>query len=153
MENKEAIDALNALVEINNDRIEGYETATKETNEPDLKVLFTKLADTSRDCRIELEREVEQLGGTPAKGTKVTGKFFRAWMDVKAAITGKDRKAILESCEYGEDHALKTYDEVLEDDREHLTSAQIAMIESQYELLKADHDAVRALRDSLVESH
>lgn|SRR5687767_5476369 len=153
MENKEAIDALNALVEINNDRIEGYETATKETNEPDLKVLFTKLADTSRDCRIELEREVEQLGGTPAKGTKVTGKFFRAWMDVKAAITGKDRKAILESCEYGEDHALKTYEEVLEDDREHLNVEQTSMIESQYDLLKADHDAVRALRDSLVESH
>lgn len=152
MENKEAIDALNTLVEINNDRIEGYETATKETNEPDLKVLFTKLADTSRDCRIELEREVEQLGGTPAQGTKVSGKFFRAWMDVKAAITGKDRKAILESCEYGEDHALKTYEEVLEDEREHLTSGQIAMIESQYDLLKADHDAVRALRDSLVES-
>ena len=104
MENEKAIDVLNTLVEINNDRIEGYETATKETNEPDLKVLFTKLAETSQDCRIELEREVELLGGTPAKGTKVSGKFFRAWMDVKAAITGKDRKAILESCEYGEDH-------------------------------------------------
>ena len=153
MENKGAINALNALVEINNDRIEGYETATKETNEPELKVLFTKLADTSRECRIELEREVEQLGGTPAKGTKVTGKFFRAWMDVKAAISGKDRKAILESCEYGEDHALKTYEEVLEDDREHLTVEHISMIESQYDILKADHDAVRALRDSLVESH
>jgi uncharacterized protein (TIGR02284 family) len=152
MENKKAIDALNALVEINNDRIEGYETATRETNEPDLKVLFTKLAETSQDCRIELEREVEMLGGTPAKGTKVSGKFFRAWMDVKAAITGKDRKAILESCEYGEDHAVRAYESVLEDDREALTSEQISLVESQYDLIKADHDAVRALRDSLVES-
>lgn len=152
MENKKAIDALNTLVEINNDRIEGYETAGKETNEPDLKVLFTKLAETSQDCRIELEREVELLGGTPAKGTKVSGKFFRAWMDVKAAITGKDRKAILESCEFGEDHAIKTYESVLEDDSEHLNGEQISLIESQYDLLKADHDAVRALRDSLVES-
>ena len=152
MENKKAIDALNTLVEINNDRIEGYETAAKETNEPDLKVLFTKLAETSQDCRIELEREVELLGGTPAKGTKVSGKFFRAWMDVKAAITGKDRKAILESCEFGEDQAVNTYESVLEDEREHLTSEQIALIESQYDLIKADHDAIRALRDSLVES-
>jgi uncharacterized protein (TIGR02284 family) len=152
MENKKAIDALNTLVEINNDRIEGYETAARETNEPDLKVLFTKLAETSQDCRIELEREVELLGGTPAKGTKVSGKFFRAWMDVKAAITGKDRKAILESCEFGEDQAINTYESVLEDEREHLTTEQIALIESQYDLIKADHDAVRALRDSLVES-
>jgi uncharacterized protein (TIGR02284 family) len=152
MENKKAIDALNTLVEINNDRIEGYETAARETNEPDVKVLFTKLAETSQDCRIELEREVELLGGTPAKGTKVSGKFFRAWMDVKAAITGKDRKAILESCEFGEDQAINTYESVLEDEREHLTTEQIALIESQYDLIKADHDAVRALRDSLVES-
>jgi uncharacterized protein (TIGR02284 family) len=152
MENKKAIDALNTLVEINSDRIEGYETAARETNEPDLKVLFTKLAETSQDCRIELEREVELLGGTPAKGTKVSGKFFRAWMDVKAAITGKDRKAILESCEFGEDQAINTYESVLEDEREHLTTEQIALIESQYDLIKADHDAVRALRDSLVES-
>jgi uncharacterized protein (TIGR02284 family) len=152
MENEKAIDVLNSLVEINNDRIEGYETATKETNEPDLKVLFTKLAETSQDCRIELEREVEMLGGTPAKGTKVSGKFFRAWMDVKAAITGKDRKAILESCETGEDHAIETYESVLENDREHLTTEHIALIESQYDLIKTDHDAVRALRDSLVES-
>jgi uncharacterized protein (TIGR02284 family) len=152
MENKKAIDALNTLVEINNDRIEGYETAARETNEPDLKVLFTKLAETSQDCRIELEREVELLGGTPAKGTKVSGKFFRAWMDVKAAITGKDRKAILESCEFGEDQAINTYESVLEDEREHLTTEQIALVESQYDLIKADHDAVRALRDSLVES-
>ena len=151
MENKKAIDALNSLVEINNDRIDGYETATRETNEPDLKVLFTKLAETSQDCRIELEREVELLGGTPAKGTKVSGKFFRAWMDVKAAITGKDRKAILESCEYGEDHAVKAYESVLEDDRENLTAEQIALVEGQFDLIKADHDAVRALRDSLVE--
>jgi uncharacterized protein (TIGR02284 family) len=151
MENEKAIDVLNTLVEINNDRIEGYETATKETNEPDLKVLFTKLAETSQDCRIELEREVELLGGTPAKGTKVSGKFFRAWMDVKAAITGKDRKAILESCEYGEDHAVKTYESVLEDDRENLTSDHVELVESQLELIKADHDAVRELRDSLVE--
>lgn len=152
MENKKAIDALNTLVEINNDRIEGYETAARETNEPDLKVLFTKLAETSQDCRIELEREVELLGGTPAKGTKVSGKFFRAWMDVKAAITGKDRKAILESCEFGEDQAVNTYESVLEDEQEHLTREQIALIESQYDLIKADHDAIRALRDSLVES-
>jgi hypothetical protein len=31
---------LNTLIIINNDRIEGYETAAKETEEQDLKVLF-----------------------------------------------------------------------------------------------------------------
>lgn len=32
-------------------------------------------------------------------------------MYVKATFTGKDRKAILESCEYGEDQVQKAYEE------------------------------------------
>ncbi|MBL7857815.1 MAG: PA2169 family four-helix-bundle protein [Cyclobacteriaceae bacterium] len=152
MENQKAIDALNTLIEINNDRVEGYETASKETEETDLKALFAQLALTSHDCNAELIEEVEQLGGTPAEGTKISGKFFRAWMDVKAALTGKDRKAILNSCEYGEDHAVNTYKDVLDNDAADLTEDQIDMISEQYDLIKSDHDVVKALRDSLVEA-
>ncbi len=152
MENQKSIDALNTLIEINNDRIEGYETASRETEETDLKALFAQLAQTSHDCNEELIEEVEELDGTPVEGTKVSGKFFRIWMDVKAAITGKDRKAILNSCEYGEDEAVNTYKKVLENDAEDLTSDQIAIVQEQYELIKADHDTVKSLRDSLVEA-
>jgi uncharacterized protein (TIGR02284 family) len=155
MENQKSIDLLNTLIEINNDRIEGYETASKETEEADLKSLFAQLSQTSYACKAELVGEVEALGGTPVEGTKVSGKFFRVWMDVKAALTGKDRKAILDSCEYGEDVAVDTYKKVLENhanEEEELTSDQIAMIEEQYQLIKADHDTVKSLRDSLVEA-
>ena len=47
MDNKKSIDVLNTLIEINNDRIEGYETASKETDEPDLIKLFTQLVASS----------------------------------------------------------------------------------------------------------
>ncbi|HZB11630.1 MAG TPA: PA2169 family four-helix-bundle protein [Chryseolinea sp.] len=152
MEEKKSIDVLNKLVEINNDRIEGYETASKETQETDLKTLFSQLAQTSQDCRAELIDEVTQLGGEPVEGTTASGKFFRAWMDVKSALTGQDRKAILNSCEYGEDVAVDTYKKVLENNTEDLTEDQLTMVEEQYNLIKADHDMVKSLRDSLVES-
>jgi uncharacterized protein (TIGR02284 family) len=152
MENKKSIDALNTLIEINNDRIEGYETAFKETDESDLKTLFAQLAQTSHECKEELVEEVEELGGEPVEGTMVSGKFFRVWMDVKAALTGKDRKAILNSCEYGEDVAVNAYRKVLEDDGEDLTPDQVNFIEEQYALIKADHDTIKSLRDSLVEA-
>jgi uncharacterized protein (TIGR02284 family) len=151
MDNKKAVEVLNTLIEINNDRIEGYETASKETEEEDLKHLFLNLTETSTKCKEELEKEVQRMGGTPIEGTKVTGKFFRAWMDVKAALTGKDHKAILNSCEYGEDVAVETYDKVLEDDSEHLSADQRTMIEAQRKLIKADHDEIKELRDALVE--
>jgi|SRR6188508_658049 len=153
MEDKKAIDVLNKLIEINNDRIEGYETASKETDETELKTLFTQLAQTSQECNGELIDEVSQLGGDPVEGTKTSGKFFRAWMDVKSALTGKDRKAILNSCEYGEDVAVNTYKKVLENNTDDLTEGQLAMVEGQHDLIKADHDMVKSLRDSLVEAN
>lgn len=148
MENQKSIDALNELIEINNDRIEGYETAAKETKSGDLKRLFAELSDTSQHNLSELRAEVNRLGGKPEEGTRITGKFFRVWMDVKAALTGDDRGAILDSCEFGEDKALEAYEHAFEHHTDALTSEQLDMIRKQQTKLRADHDRVRALRDA-----
>ena len=152
MKKEKTIEVLNSLIIINNDRIEGYETASKETEELDLKTLFAKFISTSQKCKRELVTEVRILGGEVAEGTKTSGKFFRVWMDLKAALTGKDRKAILNSCEFGEDEALDTYEEALENDLEHLSAEQQTMILAQKSSLKADHNHVIALRDALVDA-
>lgn len=149
---KKVIEVLNTLITINNDRIEGYKTASEATEERELKTLFEKLILTSQKCKQELVMEVKTLGGDEAEGTKTSGKFFRAWMDVKAALTGKDRKAVLNSCEYGEDTALDTYDKALENYIEHLSAKQQAMIYAQKLLLKADHDHIKSLRDAKVDA-
>ncbi|RZJ70627.1 MAG: PA2169 family four-helix-bundle protein [Flavobacterium sp.] len=148
MDTEKATKALNNLIEINNDRIEGYETAAKETDSVELKGLFSAWRDTSENIVSELRSEVVALGGTPEEGTRVTGKFFRAWMDVKAALTGNDRHQILSSCEFGEDKAQETYEDVLETYANDLTSQQISMIQDQKAKLRVDHDKVKALRDA-----
>lgn len=150
MDNEKTIEALNSLIQINNDRFEGYDTAFKETAEQDLKELFSQFMLTSQKCKQALVNEVNRLGGTPTESTKLTGKFFRVWMDVKAAITGKDRKGILSSCEFGENIALETYQKVLNDDMENLRFDQQTMINAQHALIKADHDIVKSMHDDLV---
>ena len=150
MNNENAVDVLNSLIVINNDRIEGYETASKETEESDLKAMFAQFIKTSLKCKTELVSEVHRLGGTPDEGTRMTGKFFRVWMDVKAALTGNDRKAILNSCEYGEDAAAKTYQDALSNN-EDLGSQHQTMLNAQYMSLRADHNKVKSMRDMLVE--
>ena len=150
METAKTIEVLNTLITINNDRIEGYETASKETEEQDLKILFAQFSSTSQKCKQELVLEVSKLGGTPSEGTMATGKFFRVWMDVKAALTGKDRKAILSSCEYGEDIAKNTYEIALKNDAENISAELQNMINAQHTLLVADHDKVKSLRDASV---
>ncbi|AWI26268.1 PA2169 family four-helix-bundle protein [Flavobacterium pallidum] len=148
METSKSISALNELIEINNDRVEGYETASKETKDNDLKSLFASLQTTSQGNLTELRSEVTRLGGTPEEGTRVTGKFFRAWMEVKAALTGDDRQSVLNSCEFGEDKALEAYEHVLTNHVADLSAEQIALVRKQQASLQAEHDKVRALRDA-----
>jgi len=150
MENDKTIIVLNKLVEINNDRIEGYKTASEEAEEQDLKALFIQFGLTSQKCNRELEDEISGLGGTPTRETKTSGKFFRTWMDVKNTLTGHDRVALLNSCEYGEDHAIETYEKVLTNDLEYLNVEQQTMISSQLALIRADHYRLKSIRDAMV---
>jgi len=148
VDSEKTLKALNSLIEINNDRVEGYETASKETDSIELKGLFANWKATSENILSELRSEVRNLGGEPEEGTRVTGKFFRAWMDVKAALTGNDRHQILSSCEFGEDKAQEAYEDVLENSREDLSAMQLSMIQEQKTRLRVDHDKVKALRDA-----
>ena len=147
MDNSNCIDKLNNLVEINNDRVEGYETAAKEMENGELHTLFGKLASTSHNNLSELRAEIKRLGGEPTEGTRISGKFFRVWMDVKAALSSNERQTVLDSCEFGEDKALEAYDEALEDPKD-LTAEQVMMLTNQKSALRQDHDHVKALRDA-----
>ncbi|MFV8373284.1 ferritin-like domain-containing protein [Flavobacterium sp. LB2P74] len=146
MDTEKSIDVLNSLIQINNDRIEGYETASKEAEESDLKILFSHFTETSLKCKAELVAEVERLGGKPTEGTTTSGKLYRVWMDIKSALTGSDRKAIVNSCEYGEDVAVQTYNDALSHNKD-LTPEQIMMIKEQHDAIKANHDKIKNLRD------
>ena len=146
---EELVEVLNDLIKINNDRIEGYERAADETKDIDitLKAVFTKMADESRKHVSELTTHVNSLGGDTETGTTVSGKIYRAWMDVKAAVTGKDRHSILASCEYGEDQAQRAYEKALASDAD-LDVDTRQLITSQKESLKASHDNIKQMRDA-----
>jgi len=145
--NDKTISLLNDLIKINNDRIEGYEKAAKETTETELKALFNDMAQESHKNKNELIAEVTGLGGSPAEGTTASGKVYRAWMDIKAALAGRDRKAILASCEFGEDAALETYRDVLKSEEFAKKSREIVIL--QQNKLQQSHDKIKLLRDTV----
>ena len=145
--NEKVVDTLNNLVQINNDRIEGYERAAKETEDTDLKDLFNQMASKSHMMKSQLSSEVIKRSGKPTESTTSSGKAFRVWMDFKAALTGKNRKAILSSCEFGEDAAQDTYQDAIKDGTE-LPTEIVELISNQKTQLRADHDRVKTLRDS-----
>ena len=148
MHNEQLIEVLNDLVKINNDRITGYEKATDETTDTDidLKGMFRKMANDSRDNVRELSELIQKSGGDVTNDTTVPGKIYRAWMDVKSAFTGSDRKGILSSCEYGEDAAQKAYETALNSDAE-IDAESRQLIMSQKSSLKESHNIIKKYRD------
>lgn len=147
--NDKLVEVLNDLVQINNDRIVGYEKAAKEAEAVDVDLIatFNKMADESRKYKSELTQEVSRLGGTPSTDTTNMGKIYRVWMDVKATFTGSDRTAILNSCEFGEDAAQKAYKEALASDAE-IDADTRQLITSQQSSLKTSHDIIKKYRDA-----
>lgn len=142
---KQNREAIADLVEINNDRIEGYHKAEdflEEDKDEDLRNLFKDMAAQSQQFKNELQHYLDE----PDQGTTARGKIYRAWMGVKATFSTNDRKAALESCEFGEDAALRAYSTALED---HELSGDVrSVLEKQMRTLTDSHDKIRSLRDS-----
>ena len=147
--NEKLTEVLNDLIEINNDRVAGYEKAGKETEsiDVDLQAIFHSMSNDSRKYAAELTQEVKRLGGEPSTGSTNSGKIYRTWMDVKATFTGRDRQSILESCEFGEDAAQKAYTAALASDAE-IDARTRKLITDQQASLKTAHDLVKNYRDA-----
>jgi uncharacterized protein (TIGR02284 family) len=62
----------------------------------------------------------------------------------ESSITGMDEYAVLIECERGEDVAKRTYEEALIED---LPADVKAIVQRQYEGVKANHARIRSLRD------
>lgn len=140
---------LNDLIEINNDRIAGYEKAIEELKDEDsdLKSLFVAMIGQSHKHKAALTEEVQVLGGEAETGTTTSGKIYRAWMDVKAVFTGHDRETVLNNCEFGEDAAQSAYKMALQ--TEGLAAYLNTLITEQKAELRSSHDEIKALRDQV----
>lgn len=147
IQNEATVEILNDLIEINNDRMEGYDRAIKESTAEngDLKQLFEHMILESHEYKMALSTEVLVLKGETASGTTTKGKIYRTWMDVRAVFTGHDRYNILANCERGEDAAQAAYKSALAD--ENLPKYLHDMVAEQQAKLKFDHDKIKMLRD------
>ncbi len=153
MENlkQDTIDLLDQLVEINNDRIEGYEKAMEILPPEDsygLYNIFEKYRSQSFQFNAQLKPLIAQMGDVPTEGTRTSGKLFRTWMEAKAMVAPNTVKAILESCERGEDEFKRVYMNTLEK----CTDAPadiITLIQSQATFQKEAHDHIKQLRDNI----
>jgi len=150
MNTENSIYALNTLIEINNDRIECYENASKETEESDLKDMFSEFQKSSQKIKAALVKEIQKMGGTSIKETKKNNVFLRILRDIRTYLTNKDRDDILSTCEYYDFVAVQNYNEVLNNYPEDLSAELQKMLVMQQSYIKADHDKVKYINDMML---
>lgn len=138
---------INDLIEINNDRVAGFEKVIADINDEnvDLKAVFQKFANQS----MKNGQELAALVGDPSEietGNSVRGTLHRAWIDVKSLFGGSDRASILSEAERGEDAIKKAYKDALTGGE--LPAKAMETVTKQSEEIKMAHDTIKALRDA-----
>jgi uncharacterized protein (TIGR02284 family) len=145
MDNEKTVGILNGLIESCRDGREGFKEAAENSQSPDLKTFFRERSQERGKCVTELEQQVRALGGDPAKGGSAAGALHRAWINIKGSFTGKDDAAILSEAERGEDSAVKSFEEAL---NEGLPPNIRTLLEREYRVVKNSHDRVKQMRDA-----
>lgn len=103
---------LNDLIQLNNDRVAGYEKAIQELDDrdTDLKMEFHNFITQSYQFVTELKEEQERTGGKVIDSNTIEGNLFRTWMDIKTVFSADKRVAILQSCMDGENVIYNAYE-------------------------------------------
>ena len=141
--NDEVISTLNNLIETCKDGQNGFQEAASAATSSDLKTLFSKYSQQRAQFAGELQGEVRNLGGDPETTGSLVASLHRGWIDVKAAITGKDDAAIVNEAERGEDSAKKNYEEAI---KQPLPANLAEVVQRQYTDVKAAHDKIRDMK-------
>jgi uncharacterized protein (TIGR02284 family) len=101
-EHSDTISTLNTLIATTIDSITGYEDSAQNIDSERLREIFRQRADERQRVVEELRSEVRRLGGDPEEGGSFMGKAHQRFDDLKAAVTGRDEKAIINEVERGE---------------------------------------------------
>lgn len=139
---QDAISTLNDLIETCKDGANGFRSAAEAVTHPDAKALFLSRIPIIERSSTELQAEVRRLGGDPESTGTVAAAVHRGWMNLKAAVSGKDEAAILTECERGEELAVKNYEDALKAD---LPAQTRTIIAEQHRGTVANLAKVRAL--------
>ncbi|MEQ7917966.1 PA2169 family four-helix-bundle protein [Xanthomonas sp. WHRI 1810A] len=148
--NKEAISVLNDLIETSIDGEKGFHTAAEDAKNPEIKAYLLSRSTECKTAVAELQAEVRALGGDPETSSSAAGGVHRLWVELKSALSGKTDEAVLNEVESGEDHALKAYKEASQKAVEKNLPVNVtSLIQRQLAGTQANHDKVKALRDSV----
>ncbi len=146
-EHSTEITVLNTLTSTLIDSISGYRDAATHAQSTRFQELFRKFADDRSQAVETLRDAVRAMGGKPEDDGSLMGKTHQRFLDLKAAVTGRDDKAIIDEVERGEDYLKEKFEAAL--DNSDLHADALAAIRSAYQSVRQGHDQMRDLKHGM----
>jgi uncharacterized protein (TIGR02284 family) len=146
-EHSKEISTLNTLIATTIDSITGYEDSAQNIDNERFREIFRQRANDRQDVVERLRAEVRRLGGDPEDGGSFMGKAHQRFEDLKAAITGRDEKSIINEVERGEDYLKETWQAALQSGDLHGETHDL--VQRCYQSIKSGHDQMSQLKHGM----
>ncbi|SIS89410.1 conserved hypothetical protein [Kaistella chaponensis] len=145
--NNQTVSTLNDLLQITNDRIEGFNKVEDKVWEkyPNLKSDYNNMVDQSQKMRLELKSLISERNGDADDSTTVAGGLHRTWIDVKNAFSSDNAESTLENVTFGENAAIQAYEKAL--DSGDLCPESSRVVQDQLHSLKASYEKFKNLEN------
>ena len=141
------ISTLNTLIATTIDSITGYEDSAQNIENARFAQIFRERANERQRVVEELRNEVRRLGGNPEDDGSFLGKAHQRFEDLKAAVTGRDEKAIINEVERGEDYLKEKFETALSGDT--LSGESRSVVERCYQSVRSGHDQMSQLKHGM----
>lgn len=146
-EHSKSIAILNTLIATTIDSVNGYEDSAQNIDNERFREIFRERASERQEVVQKLRGEVRRLGGNPEDDGSFLGKAHQRFEDLKAAITGRDEKAIINEVERGEDYLKEKWQAALQSGE--LKGESHDLVEQCYQSVKSGHDQMSSLKHGM----
>ena len=146
-ETSKDVSILNTLIATLIDSVTGYQDAAANAEGGRFQELFRKFADERSHSVEQLRARVRALGGKAEDDGSFLGKTHQRFLDLKAVVTGRDDKAIINEVERGEDYLKEKFDAALNDGE--LSVESRSAVEAAYQSVRQGHDQMSSLKHGM----
>ena len=129
------------------DSVNGYRDAAQNAEGTRFQELFRRNADERSRIVEELRAEISRLGGNAPDDGSFLGATHQRFLDLKAAVTGRDDKAIINEVERGEDYLKEKFEAAL--NATDVAPETRTIIERAYQSVRQGHDQISSLKHGL----
>lgn len=145
-DNNAGVGTLETLTTTLIDSVNGYRDAAQNAEGTKFQEIFRRNADERSRIAEELRAEIRRLGGNAPDDGSFLGATHQRFLDLKAAVTGRDDTAIINEVERGEDYLKEKFEAALGTD---IAPETRSIIERAYQSVRSGHDQIRNLKQGL----